>query len=244
MKKKRSSVEVSGPQGLHGTIDTLTWPLDGSRQQIEVCFDDGRRTMVGLDVLERVDARHYRLPAAAASLVECDRAASTTAEAAVVVPVIHEQMNIGKRTVESGRVRVRTIVHEIEETIDQPLSRDEVTVERVPVGRIVDGPQQPRQEGEDWIIPVVEEVVVVEKRLLLKEELHVRKRTLHERHHERVTLKQEEAVIERLPAQGAPAEAASDAAESAPRPPGSTEVSPAAPGKDGTTLAPDRTTRA
>jgi uncharacterized protein (TIGR02271 family) len=245
MKKKSSMVEVSGPQGLHGTIDTAAWPLDGSRDQIEILFDDGQRVRVARDVLERVDARHYRIPTAAAALLERDRSGSaTTSEAAVVVPVIQEHLNIGKRTVESGRVRVRKVVREVEETIDQPLAREEVTIERVPVGRIVEGPQQARQEGDDWIIPVVEEVLVVEKRLMLKEELHVRKRTVQERHHQRVTLQHEEPVIERLPAQGAPVEDASGAVEDAPRPPGSAGFSKAATQENGTTIAADRTTRA
>jgi uncharacterized protein (TIGR02271 family) len=247
MKKKSSSVEVSGPQGLHGTIDTLACPLDGSRQQIEILFDDGRRVMVALDVLERVDARHYRIPTAAAALLERDRSAdsaSASPEAAVVVPVIQEQMNVGKRTVESGRVRVGKVVREIEETIDQPLAREEVTVERVPVGKIVDGPQQPRQDDDNWIIPIVEEVLVVEKRLLLKEELHVRKRTVQERHHQRVTLQQEEAVIERLPAQVSTAPGAAGTAENTSRPPGSTDTSAPSSKKNGTTIAADRTTRA
>jgi uncharacterized protein (TIGR02271 family) len=247
MKKKSSSVEVSGPHGLHGTIDTLAWPLDGSRQQLEILFDDGRRVMVALDVLERVDARHYRIPAAAAALLERDRAAdrvSSSPEAAVVVPVIQEQMNIGKRTVETGRVRVRKVVREVEESIDQPLAREEVTVERVPVGKIVDGPQQPRQDGDNWIIPVVEEVLVVEKRLLLKEELHVRKRTVQERHHQRVTLQHEEAVVERLPAQGSAATDTGSAVEKPSRPPGSTDSSSAQSEGNGTTIAPERTTRA
>jgi uncharacterized protein (TIGR02271 family) len=242
MKNESSSVEVSGPQGLHGTIDTAACPLDGSRQQIEVLFDDGRRAMVALNVLERVDAGHYRIPAAAAALIKSDRADSAArSEAAVVVPVIEEQMNIGKRTVESGRVRVRKVVREIQETIDQPLAREEVIVDRIPVGRIVQGPQQARQEGDDWIIPIVEEVLFVEKRLMLKEELRVRKRTVQERHHQRVTLQHEEPIIERLPAQAAPA---ADAPENASRPPGSTETSAPAAGQNGTTLAADRTTRA
>jgi uncharacterized protein (TIGR02271 family) len=242
MKKKSSMVEVSGPQGLHGTIDTTAWPLDGSRNQIEILFDDGRRARVAQDVLERVDARHCRIPAAAAALLERDRSESAaTSEAAMVVPVIQEHLNIGKRTVETGRVRVRKVVREVEETIDQPLAREEVTVDRVPIGRMVDGPQQARQEGDDWVIPIVEEVLVVEKRLMLKEELRVRKRTVQERHHQRVTLQHEEPIIERLPAQGAPA---AEAMENASRPPGSTDTSAGATQQNGTTVAADRTTRA
>jgi uncharacterized protein (TIGR02271 family) len=240
--KNSSSVEVSGPQGLRGTIDTGACPLDDSRRQIEILLNDGRRVTVDRNMLERIDDRHYRLPVAAAALIASARdATAATGEASVVVPVIQEQLNVGKRTVESGRVRLRKLIRQEEETIHQPLTREEVTIERVPIGRPVDGPQAARQDGDDWIIPVVEEVLVVEKRLMLIEELHVRKRVVQERHHETVTLQREEVLVERLPAQGAP-NAASTANPS--RPPGSADSASPATEQHGTTVAQDRPTHA
>ena len=59
--------------------------------------------------------------------------------------------------------------------IDEPLFSDDVSVERVPVNRIVDSPPETRQEGEITIIPVIEEVITVEKRLLLREEVRIRR---------------------------------------------------------------------
>ena len=63
------------------------------------------------------------------------------------------------------------------ETSTDTLFAEEADVRRVPVNRIVSEAPQTRQEGEVTIVPIVEEVLVVEKRLLLKEEIHiVRKR--------------------------------------------------------------------
>ncbi len=59
--------------------------------------------------------------------------------------------------------------------IDEPLFTDEVSVERVPVNRIVDRAPETRQEGDVTIIPVIEEVITVEKRLLLREEVRIRR---------------------------------------------------------------------
>lgn len=59
--------------------------------------------------------------------------------------------------------------------IDEPLFTDEVSVERVPVNRIVDAVPETRQEGDVTIIPVIEEVITVEKRLLLREEVRIRR---------------------------------------------------------------------
>jgi uncharacterized protein (TIGR02271 family) len=98
------------------------------------------------------------------------------------------------------------LIRQEQHTVDEPLAREEVTVERVPVDRFVSDPPPTRQEGDALVIPIVEEVLVVEKRLRLKEELWVRKRTLEERSPRTVTLRREEAVIERLPPGITPAE--------------------------------------
>jgi hypothetical protein len=63
-------------------------------------------------------------------------------------------------------------------TFNEPLFSEDVSVERVPVNRIITGPAQTRQEGDTTIIPVVEEVITIQKRLLLREEVRItRKRT-------------------------------------------------------------------
>ena len=124
---------------------------------------------------------------------------SSPAAEEVVVPVIQEELEIQKQPVETGRVRVTKRVHEREELVDVPIMREEVDIDRVPIDRLLDGPVSMRQEGDILIIPVVEEVLVVEKRLRLKEELHVRKRQRESQVPQRVRLRQEEAIIERVP---------------------------------------------
>jgi cysteine sulfinate desulfinase/cysteine desulfurase-like protein len=47
-------------------------------------------------------------------------------------------------------------------------------VQRVPIGQFVDRAPAPRQEGDVLIVPCIEEVVVVEKRLRVREELRIR----------------------------------------------------------------------
>jgi stress response protein YsnF len=56
-----------------------------------------------------------------------------------------------------------------------------------------------RQEGDVTIIPVVEEVVKIERHLVLKEEVHIRRVKHTERHQETITLRRQEAVISRHP---------------------------------------------
>jgi uncharacterized protein (TIGR02271 family) len=121
-----------------------------------------------------------------------------------VLPVLAEELNVTKRAVPTGGIRVHRQVHEHEETIDLPLLKEHVDVRRVLVDREVDGPLPVRREGDTTIIPIVEEVLVVSKRLVLKEEVHVTRTVREERHTETVTLKREESAIQRLDASGRP----------------------------------------
>lgn len=123
----------------------------------------------------------------------------------IAIPVVEEKLQVEKEAVARGTVRIRKTVHEHEETVDVPLSHEEVQVERIPVNRMIEGEVQVRYDGDTMIIPIVEEVLVVETRLMLKEELHVTKRRVTENHPQTVTLRSEEATIERLPEEQAKA---------------------------------------
>jgi uncharacterized protein (TIGR02271 family) len=113
------------------------------------------------------------------------------------VPVIEERLEVGKREVEAGVVRARKVVHERQEAVDVPLARERVEVERVPINRVVDQAPAVRTEGDVTIIPVVEEVLVVEKRLMLREEVRLTKRREETHEQQTVTLRREEVEITR-----------------------------------------------
>jgi uncharacterized protein (TIGR02271 family) len=123
-----------------------------------------------------------------------------SADAAAVVPVIAEELAVGRREVETGRVRLTKQVHERQEVVDQPTVTEDVVVERVPVNRVVEAAPAPRQEGDTWVVPVMEEVVVVERRLVLKEEVRITRRRTESHDPQTVTLRSEEVRIDRIPA--------------------------------------------
>ena len=116
----------------------------------------------------------------------------------MVVPVVAEQLEVEKRKVEAGGVRIRKTVSEREEVVDEPLMREEVQVRRVPVNKVVDGPVPVRHVGDTMIVSLLEEVLVVEKRLMVKEELHITKEQVESYRPQRVRLRTEEAVVERV----------------------------------------------
>jgi uncharacterized protein (TIGR02271 family) len=115
-----------------------------------------------------------------------------------VVPVLEEELEVQKAAIETGGVRVTKIIHEREEVIDEPLWQEQVTIERVPVNQRVDGPVPVRHEGSTVVIPVLEEVLVIEKRFFLREELHIKTRRIEMRKPQTVKLRREEAVVERM----------------------------------------------
>ena len=121
-----------------------------------------------------------------------------TDEEKLVIPIIEEQAFVDKRVVETGKVRISKRVSEHEEFIDEPLFREEVTVERVPVNQYVDQPPQVRHEGDVMIIPVVQEQLVMQKRLVLVEELRVRKQVVETHQPQSVTLRREDVDVRRV----------------------------------------------
>jgi stress response protein YsnF len=98
------------------------------------------------------------------------------------------------------------MVEEREAVVREQLSRAYVDIERVPVNRNVDQVPAVREEGDTTIIPVVQEVLVVQKQLVLTEEIRVRQRRVMEEHVEPVSLRSHRAVVERGEGSGAPAQ--------------------------------------
>jgi stress response protein YsnF len=113
-----------------------------------------------------------------------------------VLPIVAEEVVVGS-SAETERVRVKKSVRTRDELVETEAQREDFEIESVPVGRVVDAPPGIRVEGDTTIIPVVEEVVVVEKRLVVKEELRVRKHRTTERRELHVPLRAEHVEVER-----------------------------------------------
>lgn len=116
----------------------------------------------------------------------------------IVIPVIEEQLRVDKQIVETGIVRIAKHVIEEPETVDIPVFKEEVTIDHVAVYQYVDTAPVVRYEGETMIIPVVREVLVTEKKLLLVEEVHVTKRQITNQERVDVMLRKEKVTVERI----------------------------------------------
>lgn len=123
----------------------------------------------------------------------------------VILPIVEETLVVGRRTVATGRVRVRTVVTETPTEVRIALMQGRVEIERVAIGEEVLAVPPLREEGDTTVIPVIREEVVVTKRLILVEEIRMRRVTTVEDHVETVALKSQHAEIDRAPPEPLPA---------------------------------------
>lgn len=121
--------------------------------------------------------------------------AESAAEQVTVIPLHAEDITIERRTVATGTVRVSTTTTVNDRIVDETLTGTRVDVTHVPIGRFVEDWPAIRIEGDTTIMPVVDEVLV--RRLLLREEVHVRCTSTTEHHTETVQLRAQHAVVTR-----------------------------------------------
>ncbi|HYJ63008.1 MAG TPA: YsnF/AvaK domain-containing protein [Parafilimonas sp.] len=110
--------------------------------------------------------------------------------------VLQEQVNIDKKIVESGKVVIHKKVHKEDKDVEVPVSHEEVEIKKVTVNKYVTEAPDVRYEGNTTIIPVIKEVAVIEKKLLLVEEIHVIKHVVEKTEEHIVPLRKEEIQVE------------------------------------------------
>ncbi len=154
-------------------------------------------------------------PAARGDGAECSRAASGTAFAVPArggpgsgnpsaetaqeqeILTLHAETATVQKRARKTLVRARRTTSERTVVVDEDLAQDSVVIERVAIGRVVEAVPPVRQEGDITIIPVVEEELVVVRRLVLREEVHLRRVTSTTRHTETVTLREQTVTVTR-----------------------------------------------
>lgn len=124
----------------------------------------------------------------------------TSASERLVVPLIEESLVVDKRVISQGGYRIVKRMEVREEVVDEPLLAHTVHVERRAIGRLLPSMEAPasHQEGDTLIVSIVEEVLVTEKRLMLKEELHITRTETVAHHPQKFSLRSEDVVIEQL----------------------------------------------
>jgi len=193
---------VMDSQGRQGVVESDVIPAKQSGSQVLIRFESMPPMAVPADMLILRRDGHYELPLSVAELAAQANPASS--KQSTVIPILEEEVHIGKHQVETGKVRVKKVVQEKQEWVDVPLMREAIEIKRVPINRPVDSPVAVRKERETIIVSLLEEVLVVQKQLVLKEEIHIT--TQRSEHHQpqQVTLRREEVLVEPVETESSP----------------------------------------
>lgn len=113
--------------------------------------------------------------------------------------LVEEHAIVSKRRTATEGIKVHTVVHTDEEVVPTSMTNEVIDVARVTIDRWVDAPVLERQEGDTRIITLHAEVVVATTRLKAIEEIRITTRRDTHDTSERVTLRREAAVVERIP---------------------------------------------
>jgi len=201
---KPAAFQVIDEKGVRGTLDLTVVPPQGSESKLVlVRFDDGSQIFADAGTFVEREEGIFLFPGNFAELMEQNQTSNYGATAfgdigEVVIPLLAEQLNIARQKVLTGGVRVHKTVSERTETVDEPTLREEMEIQRVAVNRFIEESPAVRYEGEVMIVPLVEEVLVVEKRLVLREEIRITKRRDTLRNPQQIVLRREEATLEQI----------------------------------------------
>lgn len=110
-----------------------------------------------------------------------------------------EKISAGKRRIVTGRTQVALVTRDQEEFVREVLAHDKVEIQRVPIGRALDHPPGLRQEGDTVVIPVMEEVLTINRQLILKEEIRIRRVRVSRLYQERIRVRRQDVLITHKP---------------------------------------------
>ena len=114
------------------------------------------------------------------------------------IPVIEERLTVNKVVKTTSSLHVRKSVEEVTTPVEATLTSESYTIERIPKNEFIEkAPDPMRNEGDRIIVPVVEERLVVEKRLVLVEEIHMIKKQELRDYRDEVALRREVVEVER-----------------------------------------------
>lgn len=197
----QSGERVTDTRGAQATVAA---PRDDASGSVLLALDDGALIRLPADLLDRDDDGRCLYRSAFDDLTAGDSIGDDGVSR--VIPVIEESVRIDKRVAMQGGWRITKEIELHKQVVDEPLTRVAVSVERVPVNKLVPAGQTPqvRHEGDTMIVPILEEVLVVEKRVLLKEELHVRRTTEEFRAPQEIELRREHVSVQRIGDDGKP----------------------------------------
>lgn len=191
---------VFDKKGLRGTI--VAYPtVESVNKHILIELEDGRKIGLTSDMLIRRNETTFDTNVIFSDFENAGSkkiSSNLNNQETLTIPVIQEVLDIQKELVETEVFRINKTVTERDELIEHLLSKENADIERLAVGREVSETRPSYYENETLVIPLYEEIMVVEKRIILREEIRITMNNKEEHYQQKVTLRTEEATIERV----------------------------------------------
>lgn len=86
------------------------------------------------------------------------------------------------REISRGKVLINKRIEEVPQELSVDLTQQGIAVERVPIGQVVETAPGPRWEEDTFVMPIVQEEIVVQRRLVLVEEVRLTRTSETEQH--------------------------------------------------------------
>ena len=153
--------------------------LDLNTPETELCFADGRIVRLPTLLLQQQQT------------LAKTQASGPAAVETVLITLMEEQLQVGKRTVDTGKVYLQKSSEAFDVALDEALAVNTWKVERVSRNEVLTEPPAPRQEGNTTIYPLIEERLILTKELVLVEEIHVTRVLSERRDNQTITLRRE-----------------------------------------------------
>src|ERR1043166_5952429 len=131
-----ASSKVKDKDGVWGTVVSGSPHPLSKAAQVVVQIESGQQILMPTDMLVQQPDGSYYLPLRLAELEHSGSEHSVPQDEPLVVPVLMEELEVQKRPVETGKVRITKVVHERETIVDEPLWHDNVAVTHVPMQRV------------------------------------------------------------------------------------------------------------
>lgn len=184
---------VETNDGRLGIVERVDWqPENAQASGVYLWLGPGEQpTLVAIDQIKSVRSTEEinRLATDANAILE--------REGVLRIPLAAERLRVDKQAVNLGEFIINKRVEEVEEVHHIPITHDELDIQRVPMNNLpLSAPLQPRTENGVLIVPVMQEVLVVQRQLVLIEELHVAKRYVTETQEIRDTVRRERVEVD------------------------------------------------
>ena len=115
-----------------------------------------------------------------------------------IIRVHQEALHISKEVVEKRKIQIHKNVHTETVTHDIPLLNETIKIEHIDFNKEITEIPKVRVEGNVTIIPVIEEVAMVTKKLMLVKEVYLTKEQHKKVEHIENKLRKETVTIDKM----------------------------------------------